>query len=262
MEKSNAISKLSSLVDRAAALEFKTGNSQAIVKWKRDADAAIRNIFVTDSHHIKEFESLNYSLSNITEEDLLLGFQSSDEILGSSITFLKSMIDEIEEYWNETEKNSNVVMSDDENIELIINRFHQVCRQLNKRYNNRPTININDEYDVQDLFHALLKLYFDDVRPEEYTPSYAGAASRTDFLLKKEQIIIELKKSRKTLRAKEVGEQLIVDSQRYQAHPDCKRIICFVYDPEGFITNPKGIENDLSKDMEGIPVSVFIRPES
>nr|WP_250162867.1 hypothetical protein [Psychrobacter sp. WY6] len=43
-------------------------------------------------------------------------------------------------------------------------------------------------------------MYFDDVRPEEYTPSYAGAASRTDFLLKKEQIIIELKKSRKIKR--------------------------------------------------------------
>ncbi|MGP5009568.1 hypothetical protein ACTXMP_03675, partial [Psychrobacter glacincola] len=158
MEKSNAISKLSSLVDRANALEFKTSNSQAIVKWKRDTDAAIRNIFGIDSHHIKEFESLNYSLSNITEEDLLLGFQSSNEILSSSITFLESMIDEIEEYWNETDKNSNVVMSANENIELIINRFHQVCRQLNKRYNNRPTIDINDEYDVQDLFHALLKL--------------------------------------------------------------------------------------------------------
>lgn len=261
MEKSNAISKLSSLVDRANALKLKTGNSQVIVKWKRDADAAIRNIFGIDSHHIKEFESLNYSLSSITEEELLLGFQSSDEILGSSITFLESMIDEITEYWDETNKDLNIVVSANENIERIINRFHQVCRQLSHRYSSRNTLDVNDEYDVQDLFHALLKLYFDDVRPEEYTPSYAGAASRTDFLLKNEQIIIELKKSRKTLRAKEVGEQLIIDSQRYQAHPDCKRIICFVYDPEGFIANPKGIENDLSKEMNGIPVSVFIRPE-
>ena len=178
MNKSNAISKLSSLVDRANALDFKTGNSQPIVKWKRDADAAIRNIFGIDSHHIKEFENLNYSLSSISEEDLLLGFQSSDEILGFSITFLESMIDEIEEYWNEADKNLNVVMNANENVELIINRFHQVCRQLSHRYSNRSTLNINDEYDVQDLFHALLKLYFDDVRPEEYTPSYAGAASR------------------------------------------------------------------------------------
>lgn len=261
MENSNAISKLSSLVDRANALEFKTGNSQVIVKWKRDADAAIRNIFGTDSHHIKEFESLNYSLSNIDEMDLLI-LNDNDAVLSSSITFLNSMIDEITEYWDENDKNLNIVVSANENIERIMNRFHQVVRQLRSRYNGRNTIDINDEYDVQDLFHALLKLYFDDVRPEEYTPSYAGANSRIDFVLKDESIIIEIKKSRKTLTAKKLGEELMIDSQRYQAHPDCKRIICFVYDPEGFIANPKGIENDLSKDTNGIPVSVFIRPKS
>lgn len=261
MEKSNAVSKLNSLIDRANAIEFEKGNSQIIVKWKRDADGAIRHIFGTDSHHIKDFEGLNYSLSDITEEDLLLGLNNSDEILGSSITFLESMIDEIEGYWNETNKNPNIIVSANENIERIINRFHQVCRQLGHRYSERSTLNINDEYDVQDLFHALLKLYFDDVRPEEYTPSYAGANSRIDFVLKDENIIIEIKKSRKTLSAKKLGEELMIDSQRYQAHPDCKRIVCFVYDPEGFIANPRGIENDLSKDMNGIPVSVFIRPE-
>ena len=261
MENSNAISKLSSLVDRANALEFKTGNSQVIVKWKRDADAAIRNIFGIDSHHIKEFESLNYSLSNIDEMDLLI-LNDNDAVLSSSITFLNSMIDEITEYWDENDKNLNIVVSANENIERIMNRFHQVVRQLRSRYNGRNTIDINDEYDVQDLFHALLKLYFDDVRPEEYTPSYAGANSRIDFVLKDESIIIEIKKSRKTLTAKKLGEELMIDSQRYQAHPDCKRIICFVYDPEGFIANPKGIENDLSKDTNGIPVSVFIRPKS
>lgn len=262
MEKSNAISKLGSLVDRANALEFKTGNSQVIVKWKRDADAAIRNIFGIGSHHIKEFESLNYSLSNIDEMDLLLILDDSDKVLNSSITFLNSMKDEVQEFWKDSDENMEDDSLANRHVELIMNRFHQVCRQLSHRYSNRNTLNISDEYDVQDLFHALLKLYFDDIRPEEYTPSYAGAASRTDFLLKSEQIIIELKKSRKTLKAKEVGEQLIVDSQRYQAHPDCKRIICFVYDPEGFIANPKGIENDLSKEMNGIPVSVFIRPEA
>lgn len=261
MEKADAISKLSSLIDRANTLEFKKGNSQLIIKWKRDADTAIRHIFSIDSHHIKDFENLNYSLSNITEMDLLLILDNSDEILSSSITFLNSMIDEITEYWDETDKNLNIVVSANENIELIMNRFHQVARQLRLRYNSRKTLDINDEYDVQDLFHALLKLYFDDVRPEEYTPSYAGANSRIDFVLKGENIIIEIKKSRRTLSAKKLGEELMIDSQRYQVHPDCKRIICFVYDPDGFIANPRGIENDLSKETNGIPVSVFIRPE-
>ena len=42
---------------------------------------------------------------------------------------------------------------------------------------------MEDEYDVQDLFHALLTIYFEDIRKEEWSPSYAGGASRMDFLL-------------------------------------------------------------------------------
>ena len=49
--------------------------------------------------------------------------------------------------------------------------------------------------------------------------------------------------SRKSLNAKTLGEQLIIDIEKYQVHPDCKKLFCFVYDPEGWITNPKGIEN-------------------
>jgi hypothetical protein len=52
---------------------------------------------------------------------------------------------------------------------------HLVARQLRKRHRDRATLIIADEYDVQDLLHALLRLEFDDVRPEENTPSYAGA---------------------------------------------------------------------------------------
>jgi REase_DpnII-MboI len=34
-------------------------------------------------------------------------------------------------------------------------------------------MDIKDEYDVQDLLHAILRAFFDDVRPEEFVPSYA-----------------------------------------------------------------------------------------
>ena len=48
--------------------------------------------------------------------------------------------------------------------------------------------------------------------------------------------------------------------QKYQIHPDCKTLICFVYDPEGIINNPRRIEKDLSKEFNGLPVLVFITP--
>lgn len=146
-------------------------------------------------------------------------------------------------------------------IYQLIEQFHTVANQLRNRYNKRDTILINDEYDVQDLLHGLLKIQFQDVRPEEYTPSYAGSSTRVDFLLKREKIVIEVKKTREGLTDKKIGDQLILDTQHYKAHPDCKHLICFVYDPEGRIQNPRGLESDLNNiSNEELLVEVFIRP--
>lgn len=134
----------------------------------------------------------------------------------------------------------------------ILERFPAFCRQLKKRHNDKAAFEINDEYDVQDLLHALLLLHFDDIRDEEPSPSYAGASSRQDFLLKAEKIVIEVKKTRKNLGRRQIGEELLTDMARYRAHPDCETLICFVYDPEEWVKNPKGLISDLEEyDKEG-----------
>ena len=148
----------------------------------------------------------------------------------------------------------------EEVLENIFNKFHRVARQLRTRHDSRETLTIKDEYDVQDLLHALLQLYFDDIRPEEWTPSYAGGAVRMDFLLKDEGIIIEVKKTRDSMTSKKLGEELIIDREKYKTHPDCRKMYCFVYDPEGLLGNPSGIKKDLEKGDEGF-IKVFIRPE-
>lgn len=146
-------------------------------------------------------------------------------------------------------------------LKNLFERFHIIARQLLRRYSNRQTLSITDEYDVQDLLHALLKEHFDDVRPEEWTPSYAGNCNRMDFLLIQEKIAIEVKMTRKGLGDKELGAQLIIDIAKYQSHPNCRCLYCFVYDPEGIIRNPRGIEKDLAELGKGFLVKVFIRPE-
>jgi REase_DpnII-MboI len=143
----------------------------------------------------------------------------------------------------------------------LILRFHAVVIQLRERHEGRSTLDVNDEYDVQDLLHALLCLQFDDVRPEEWALSYAGKASRVDFLLKPEQSVIEVKKTRQGLAAKEVGDQLIVDIARYSKMSDCKTLLRMVYDPENRIANPGGLQADLSGSKEGIQVEVIIVPK-
>ncbi|USD46747.1 DUF2321 domain-containing protein [Vibrio sp. SCSIO 43145] len=146
-------------------------------------------------------------------------------------------------------------------VEKLCSRFHLVAKQIKSRYNDRDTLIINDEYDVQDLLHSMLLIHFDDVRAEEWTPSYAGGCSRVDFLLKQEQIVIEVKKTRQSLKGKHVGEQLIVDTERYKVHPDCKKLVCFVYDPDGWVANPRGLENDLNSSDEDFECKVLIVPK-
>lgn len=143
----------------------------------------------------------------------------------------------------------------------ICDRFHTVAKQLAQRREGRSTLKIEDEYDVQDLLHALLRLYFDDIRPEEWTPSYGGGSSRMDFLLKGYDIVVESKMARKSLLAIGVSEQLIVDAAKYRQHPECKTLVCLVYDPQGLVKNPRGIERDLAKlSGDGLEVVCVVTP--
>lgn len=146
-------------------------------------------------------------------------------------------------------------------IQVITSRFHAVVIQLRQRYENRASLDVKDEYDVQDLFHSLLNLYFNDIRKEEWIPSYAGGASRIDFFLPEISAVIEIKRSRQSMSTKDLGEQLIVDIAKYKRHPQCSRLICFVYDPEGRVNNPRGLENDLSNCDNDIDVRTIIVPK-
>jgi hypothetical protein len=52
---------------------------------------------------------------------------------------------------------------------------------------------------------------------------------------------------------------LIEDVARYKEHPDCEHLVCFIYHPDGRITNARGLENDLSTN-DRIKVHAIIRP--
>lgn len=148
------------------------------------------------------------------------------------------------------------------NINFICERFLNVVKQLQQRHEGRPTLEIKDEYDVQDLLHSLLRLYFDDIRAEEYNPSYAGSTTRSDFLLPDDYVIIEVKKTRQGLRDKELGKELIIDIAHYKKNLKCKILYCFVYDAGGLIKNPHGLKNDLSERIDDFEVIINIVPKS
>jgi hypothetical protein len=146
-------------------------------------------------------------------------------------------------------------------LENLFSKFHNIAMGLRQRHDNRATIMIEDEYDVQYLVASLLRLRFDDIRPEEVTPSFAGKSAKMDFFLKKESIVVEVKKTRIGLDQKRLGEQLIIDVDRYSVRKECKRFVVFIYDPEGKIRNPNGLIDDIeSKSTNDFKVHVFIKP--
>ncbi|MBT3045024.1 MAG: hypothetical protein KME67_19370 [Candidatus Thiodiazotropha sp. (ex Codakia orbicularis)] len=200
---------------------------------------------------------------NITVDDGVKYPYSKNSFYGHGLRDLADSIgDELGKLsWLESKKKKKQETSKKESIYNLVKRFHIVSTQLKRRYNSRDTLNIVDEYDVQDLFHALLKIYFEDVRPEEYSPSRGGASSRLDFLLKKEKIVVEVKMTSDKLTDKKIGEQLIIDIERYREHPDSDTLICFVYDPDMHIRNPAGLEKDLSRKEGALEVVVMVTPK-
>ncbi len=144
----------------------------------------------------------------------------------------------------------------------LADSFHRVALRLRGRRAGKEPILINDEYDVQYVLAALLETRFEDIRPEEWGPSYAGGSNRVDFLLKNESVLVETKMTRSGLTDRRLGEELIIDIAHYKQRQDCNALVCFVYDPEHRLTNPLGIENDLSKTTDNLDVRVLIRPKS
>jgi len=227
--------------------------------------------FLKENIGAEEAEKFNSAMGEIFVNDW---YGNCCREINSRTAFLKSLKDDIEQnpkFWeNYFSKNKTIqktlshpeINSSMYIVRKICTRFHIVAKQLrDHRHENRDTIIIEDEYDVQDLLHALLKIFFDDIRPEEYTPSYAGGSSRIDFLIKSEKIAIETKKTRKGLKGKEIADQLIIDIDRYKAaHPDCETLFCFVYDPENLIQNPIGFEKDINEKHKG-EAEVLICPK-
>lgn len=144
-------------------------------------------------------------------------------------------------------------------LDKICTNFHRCAKTLLNRHSNRATLEINDEYDMQDLLQGILRLFFDDVRPENYVPSYAGGNSRIDFYLPQYETYIETKMTRSGLKDKELGDELTIDIARYREKG--KKLICLVYDKKGVLKNPNGLIKDLeSGSSDDFNIKVYIIP--
>ncbi|MDK2742932.1 MAG: hypothetical protein NDI90_08445 [Nitrospira sp. BO4] len=146
-------------------------------------------------------------------------------------------------------------------IRKVCLRFHAVARQLRLRRDYRPTLEVEDDYDLQDLLCALLKVEFDEVATDEWTPPYTGGAPRTTLLVNRDQIAVVAKKTRPGLTTKELADQVTADSAHYRTQGRCSTLFCFMYDPEGRIGSPKRLETTLTSVSEHCRVEVLVAPK-
>ncbi|HEY6084870.1 MAG TPA: hypothetical protein VIU63_05705, partial [Nitrospira sp.] len=146
-------------------------------------------------------------------------------------------------------------------VKSLCKRFHMVARQLRLRGEYRATLDVEDEFDVQDLLHALLRLYFDDIETDEWLPSYSNGAPRTMFLLNDSRLAVSVKKTRTGLNTKDLADQLRVDVEHCRMLKRCSTLLCFVYDPEGRIGNPRGLESDLISISDQLTADVYVAPK-
>jgi hypothetical protein len=258
--KAKAIALLSQQLAPIPDLKSESRKASGFVKWKELTQTILANLFGQESPQLKNFLAVNYAPRVTTSEMLESDYQQYHvQGLKTAEAQLEAAVAEVTTFWHD--EAVTAAIDPTEHIGAIFERFHMVARQLRERHGTRPTLTISDEYDVQDLLHSLLRLFFDDVRVEEWTPSYAGGSSRMDFLLNECDSVIEVKKTRSSMTVKDLGDQLLVDVMRYKAHPRMKCLFCFVYDPDGLLPNPRGIERDLSRTSDGVKVKCVIRPK-
>lgn len=146
-------------------------------------------------------------------------------------------------------------------VRKVCLRLHSVARQLRLRRDDRPTLEVKDDHDLQDLLCALLKVEFDEVATDEWTPPYTGGVPRTTLFVNSDKIAVVAKKTGPGLTTKELANQVAADSSHYRAQGRCSTLFCFMYDPEGRIGSPKRLETTLTSVSEHCRVEVLVAPK-
>lgn len=106
--KAQAIKRLRKALDAIPALEGLDTDSSEFKRWWRSTEIAITNTFGDESRHIQEFYNIDYFSSFASpppgEEDktYLRGLKSATALL-------QSMIEEVEEYWEEDTEAAKVL---------------------------------------------------------------------------------------------------------------------------------------------------------
>jgi hypothetical protein len=116
-------------------------------------------------------------------------------------------------------------------LERLCRRLPQAARVLvHRTRNNKTSYQVGDEYDVQDLLHALLRGYFKYSVREDPLPKVGGSrSSRADISIEELGALVELKYVRGPADQKRLVEEFSQDLVVYAAWPHLLHLFYVIY---------------------------------
>ena len=147
--KSKAIARLQKVLDEIPKLKQLSYDSPQFEGWKIDTDLAISNAFGNDSAQIHRFNNISYDPTRTwdTPDDVFLDMLSIPSVcqeayvrgLELAAALLKSMIEEVEEYWeveDQTQIPSGAQANDrpNSNKVFVIHGRDEVAKQTVARF--------------------------------------------------------------------------------------------------------------------------------
>jgi len=190
---------------------------------------------------VAEYNQRRERLNNVLEEHGFRYFRGGRVLPNGEVPLAAAVDNQSTTPTVEPRKPSTI----EELLQTLIRGLPRAMHPLAHRRKGAQALSFGSEYDIQDLLHSQLRPWVADIRPEEFTPSYAGSSTRMDFLLPTHRLVLETKRIRDKPHAAKVGDELIIDIEHYRRHPECDRLWCVVYDPLQLILNPSGLVTDL-----------------
>ena len=229
--------------------------------WSNVNDTIIERLFTSSSVKQRFVESKqNMVYSDTHKKKIHNDIFKLQKKINDEVILLKVIIDELNNDLYEQVSNPIGTSTHNGTIELI----STICRNFNnfaKSLETSPhgkakvqSVKIQNEYDLQFYFEAILSLHFDNYLPEESTPSFGGTSSKIDFILKRDKVGIELKSD---ITKEELQKQINDDITKYKKHPDLINgtVIFFAHDPNKKVKYPGALEEDY-EDIDHGPLNV------
>ena len=61
---------------------------------------------------------------------------------------------------------------------------------------------------------------------------------------------------------RQVADEMFADVARYSAHPTCKTLLFFVYDPDGLAANAAALQDVVLRSTTDLRIAVEVSPQS